>query len=133
MIPVTLADQLAEIQKRDLSYRMLHPAAIIYNEETDVTIEAPFSSITAKFHDYLSNYIVEANLTSIDCDNYRFRPKSLSYMIYGTTEFWSDILILNNCASIREFQPTVDKPVRYYDPSALKRLLNEIMIIEGIL
>ena len=47
MIPVTLADQLAEIQKRDLSYRMLHPAAIIYNEETDVTIEAPFSSITA--------------------------------------------------------------------------------------
>lgn len=133
MVPVTLADQLEEIKKRDLSYRILHPAAIIYNEEDNTTIETPFSSITAKFSDYLSNSIIEANMTSMDCDNYRFRPKSLSYKIYGTTEFWSDILILNNCASIREFQPMVNKPVRYYDPNSLKRLLNEIMIIEGIL
>lgn len=133
LIPVTIDDQIKEIKQRDLSYRMLHQGAVIYNEETDTFIEVPFSSITAKYRDFLSQNLVYVTLAPEDCAAYRFRPKTFSYDVYGTTEFWNDILILNNCTSIRDFQPTPDKEVIYYDPDYMKEIINEVMIIENML
>lgn len=133
LMPATIDQQLKDIKNRDLSYRLLHQGMIMYNQETDTLIEAPFSSLTAKYRDYLSNHLCYIKMTDEDCADYRFRPKTFSYDLYGTTEFWNDILILNNCTSIREFDPTPDKEIVYYDPSYLKAMLNEIMIIEDMM
>lgn len=133
LIPATTDDQIKDIKQRDLSYRLLHPALVMYNRESDTIIETPFSSLTAKYRDFLSKHLVYVQLLEEDCANYRFRPKSFSYDVYGTTEFWNDILILNNCTSIREFDPKPNKDLIYYDPNYMKDILNEIMIIEDML
>ena len=129
-LPSTVTEQISRAKKNELSYRTLHPSAVIYNEEDTSAIEVPFSSYTEKYHDYLSNNMVARYLTEADCAYYRFRPKLFSMDIYGTTEFWNDILILNNFSSIREFQPNPVQPIRFYDPDYLKFYLNEILILE---
>ena len=74
--------------------------------------------------------IVEKELDDKAIAEVRYKPKTLSYVLYGTTEFWNDILILNECKSIIDFTP---KKIRYYDPNRLKTYLNQILILEGIL
>lgn len=133
LVPATLDEQIKEIKQRDLSYRLLHQGMIMYNTEDGSTIETPFSSLTAKYRDFLSQHITTIQLVEQDCATYRFRPKSFSYDVYGTTEFWNDILILNNCTSVREFDPKPYKEIIFYDPEYMKAILNEIMIIEDML
>lgn len=130
-LPTTITEQIQRNKRDELSYRIMHPSIVIYNEENRSAIEVPFSSYTSKYKDYLSNIIVHRYLSESDCARYRFRPKSFSYDLYGTTEFWNDLLVLNNYESIREFQPNTVQPVRFYDPSTLKSYLNEILILEN--
>ena len=61
-------------------------------------------------------------------ENYRYSPKKLSYDLYGTTELWADLLKLNGCVSIAEFEPDF---IRVYDPNTFKEYLNEIMIADS--
>ena len=42
-------------------------------------------------------------------------------------------MILNNCTSIIEFDPKPNKEIIFYDPTYMKAILNEIMIIEDML
>ena len=133
LVPATLDEQIKEIKQRDLSYRLLHQGMIMHNIEDGSIIETPFSSLTAKYRDFLSQHITKIQLVERDCAAYRFRPKSFSYDVYGTTEFWNDILILNNCTSIREFDPKPDKEITFYAPEYMKAILNEIMMIEDML
>lgn len=128
---VTLTEQIDRANRSELGYRDLHPSAIMYNEETGTTIEVPFSSYTEKYRDYLSAILVRRYMSERDCAKYRFRPKMLSVDLYGSAEFWNDILVLNNCGSVKEFQPIKDKPTLFYDPKRLKTYLNEILILEG--
>lgn len=130
-LPVDLPTQIKQAKRNELGYRVLHPTAVIRNQEDNSVIEVPFSSYTEKYRDYLDAHIRERFLTEIDCARYRYRPKSLSWDLYGTAEFWNDILILNNCSSIRDFQPIPERTIRFYDPQYLKSYLNEILIIES--
>lgn len=130
-LPVSLTEQIDRANHSELGYRKLHTSAIMTNEENGSIIEIPFSSYTEKYRDYLEKCIIRRYMSEKDCAKYRFRPKLLSIDLYGSTEFWNDILILNNCTSIREFQPTKEKPTLFYDPKTLKTYLNEILILEG--
>lgn len=129
--PVTLDDQVLENKRNELSYRVMHESAIVHNEETGIDIEIPFASYTDKYRNYLSNILIAIYLDEADCAKYRYRPKLFSVDMYGVTDFWNDILLLNGCTSIREFEPTKSRPVFYYDPQRLKRYLNEILILEN--
>ena len=131
VLAVDLPTQIRAANRNELGYRVLHPSAVIRNEEDGSVIEVPFSSYTEKYRDYLSKHMRQRYLTEKDCAKYRFRPKTFSYDMYGSVEFWNDILVLNNCTSIRDFQPAPNRPVRYYDPSYLKTYINEILIIES--
>ena len=131
VLAVDLPTQIRAAKRNELGYRVLHPSAVIRNEEDGSVIEVPFSSYTEKYRDYLSKHTRQRYLTEKDCAKYRFRPKTFSYDMYGSVEFWNDILVLNNCTSIRDFQPAPNRPVRYYDPSYLKTYINEILIIES--
>ena len=66
-------------------------------------------------------------LTEEEQERYKYSPKKLSYDLYGTTELWADLLKLNKCASVAEFEPSF---VRVYDPNTFKKYLNEIMIFD---
>lgn len=126
-IPATITDQVEDAQGLEISYRALHPDAILNNVESNHSIRIPFSSIVNKYKDLLSNIIITQDLTPEEQIQYQYQPKRFSEDTYGSTEFWDTILILNNCKSIIDFKP---KMVKLYDPDKLKTYLNEIMIIE---
>ena len=129
-IPSTMTEQVASAKNLEISYRVLHPPITLHNEETDINIEIPFSSLLNQYRDFLSEIIIEVPLNGVMQNKYRFKPKMISEEIYGTTELWDTILILNNCFRVSEFQPKV---LKVYDPNRLKEYINTILIIEGYL
>lgn len=129
-IPATMSEQVEQMTSLDLNYRVMHPFCYLTNEETDTTITIPFSSYTNKYRDYLSNIIVVTELSHEAQLKYRFNPKLVSSELYGTTEFWNDILILNHCVRLADFQP---KRLYAYDPDEFKYYLNQILILEEVI
>lgn len=126
-IPATLSDQIANANSLEISYRTLHKPFAIYNEQTDEYIELPFSSLTNKYRSYLLACVMPVQLTDKEKEKYKYSPKKLSYDLYGTTELWADLLKLNKCASVIEFEPNY---IRVYDPARFKSFLNEVMIFD---
>lgn len=129
-IQPSLTKQINDIKKREISYRTMVQQAYMKNNMTSDVIRIPFSSYTNMYRDLLSNIIIESDLDDKSQAEIRYRPKTLSQILYGTTEFWNDILILNECKSIIEFTP---KKIRFYDPTKFKIYLNQILILEGVL
>lgn len=129
-IPATMTEQVDEIKSMDISYRVLHPDAIVIDKYSSRNIRIPFSSITNKYKDALSTIIIQKELTPLEEVTYSFKPKMLSYDTYGTTEFWNDMLVINDAYSVENFR--LSGNVNIYDPTKFKRLLNEIMILENL-
>ena len=129
-IPSTMTEQIEQIENMEISYRVLHPELTVHNNETNQDVEIPFSSLLNKYRDYLSNIIVTIILDDEAQAKYRFKPKLISNELYGTTELWDTILILNSGARVCDFQPV---RLKLYDPAELKKYINTILIIEGYL
>ena len=129
-IPATLTEQIESAKELEISYRTLHEKAILKDSVSGRNIQIPFSSFTNKYKDFLNTIVVTVSLTDEEKARYRYKPKLVSYDLYGTTEFWNDILIINNFFSISEFQP--NETMKVYDPNKLKDYINEIMIIENL-
>jgi hypothetical protein len=130
-IPATLPQQVEEAKALDISYRTLHPGAVIINSQNKEAIKIPFSSLINKYKDFLHEIIIEMPMDEDDCETFMYKPKMLSEDLYGTTELWDTILILNNTISVSEFKP--EGKVKIYDPNRLKKYINEILIMEEIL
>ena len=126
-IPSTMPEQVSLIKDMEISYRTLHPAVIMYDKDSDRRIRFPFSSIVNKYKDFLHEIIMDIELNAEEQAMYLYKPKLLSEDLYGTTELWDTILILNDCQSVIDFKPTT---VSIYDPEQFKLYLNEIMLIE---
>ena len=129
-IPSTMHDQITQMTSLDLNYRIMHPICYLKNEATDETIVIPFSSYTNKYRNYLSSIIVYIPLNHEQQLKYRFKPKLISMELYGTTEFWNDILVLNHCSRVCDFKP---KRLYVYDPAEFKAYLNQILILEEVI
>lgn len=129
-IPVTMTEQINNAEKWEISYRTLHPSAILKDEFSSRNIEIPFSSLTNKYRHFLSKIVRTTTLDDKLQARYKQRPKLVSYDLYGTTELWNDILILNNCFSTIEFNPVT---IKAYNPDKLKEYLNEILILEKLI
>ena len=119
-IPSTMTKQVSEAEKLEISYRVLHPQAIIQDKDSSRNIQIPYSSLTNKYRHLLSKIIVNITLDDEGASKYRYKPKTLS----------EDLYILNNCTSIMEFSECNN--LKVYDPNSLKLYINEILILEGI-
>lgn len=126
-IPASMDEQVSIASNLELSYKVLHENAILKNNDDNVTISFPFNSLANKYKDFLSNIIIELPLTEAEQEKYKYKPKLVSEELYQTTEFWDQILILNNAVSVIDFTPKV---LKVYDPNELKLYLNEILILE---
>ena len=129
-IPASMNEQIENAKSLEISYRTLHEQAILKDEISGRNIQIPFSSFTNKYKDFLNTIIVDVSLTDEERAKYRYKPKMVSYDLYNTTEFWNDLLIINNFFSLAEFQP--GETMKVYDPNKLKDYINEIMIIEKL-
>ncbi len=129
IIPPNLLDQIDTVRDYDISYDTLHSKALIKDRQTDRVIQVPYSAFTNRYKDVLSNIIIEEELDIDHQRAFRFKPKSASLYYYGSTELWADLLTINGCVALREFTP---EKIKIYDPNKLKKIINEIMIIEKI-
>ena len=124
----TIQELIDSIKTEEISYRNLHTNIYIINKED--TIKIPYKSIVRQYLPYFKQIAVDVPLTAPEIPKYRFKPKLLSYHLYGTTELWSALLELNNMVSVIEFDRDTYK---VFDPTQFKILLNEVMILEDVI
>lgn len=124
----TIQELIDSVNDMEISYRNLHTNVYIKNK--DDVIKIPYKSIIREYLPYLQNSVVELELGPSEITKYRFKPKKLSYDLYGTTELWSSLLELNHLYSVIEFNKEVYK---VFEPKEFMTLLNEILILENIL
>lgn len=126
-IPSTITEQVSNIKNLEISYRVLHPRVQIENTVNNEVTIVPYSSVVSKYKDFLHEIIITMDLDDKQRVKYMYKPKMLSEDLYGTTELWDTILLLNECVYVSEFKP---KTVKVYDPNKFKRYINEIMLLE---
>ena len=126
-LPETMIDAIERQEELSINYRILHKYTKMYNIESDDSLVIPIDSIVNKYRDFLRDSVQTAKMTDEEWLTYRLRPKSLSYRLYGTTEFWHVLLLLNGCKSTMDFDL---KTIKYYNKRTLYVKLNEILIIE---
>lgn len=125
----TISELINSVKDMEVSYRNLHTN--IYIKNNDEIIKIPYKSILKDYLNFFKDTLVESDFSVSEIHKYKFKPKKLSYDLYGTTELWSALLEVNNMMSIIDF--TLDKPIKVFEPKSFKKLLNEVMIMEDII
>lgn len=124
----TIQELIESVNDMEISYRNLHTNVYVNNKGEIIKI--PYKSIIREYLPYFEKTVVTAKLTTKEISMYRYNPKKLSYDLYDTTELWSALLELNNMCSIIDF--TSETP-KVFEPKEFKKLLNEVLIMEGVL
>lgn len=130
VIPATIEELVRQGEESEISYRNLHTDLVVTYNNTGETVRVPLESLFGKYRYFLEKTIVPAKLHDVEFEVYRFKPKALSDRLYGTTEFWSGLLEINHCLSVIDFN---NPNIKVYDPLQVKSLINEILILEGII
>lgn len=79
--------------------------------------------------DILKKSSVNVKLTEEECLEYKFKPKLLSYKVYGDPEYFYIILIINNMTSVKDF--TLDNTrIKLIKKDLLSEILSTISNIE---
>ena len=79
----TIQELIDSVNDMEISYRNLHTN--IYIKNKDDVIKIPYKSIIREYLPYLQSSVVELKLCAEDAPKYKFKPKKLSYDLYGTT------------------------------------------------
>jgi hypothetical protein len=124
----TIQELIESEDDKEISYRNLHRQAEIVNNNKVIRI--PYKSILRDYMPFFKSAIEELNFEELEFKKYQFKPKRLSYDLYGTTELWATLLELNNMFSIINFNK---RKIKVYKPDEFKRLLNEVLILEQII
>lgn len=123
---VTYITDLITDTKRDrFSLEYLYDSMIVQNpERANHFFKIAVNDFFIKHREELRPYVQVFHVG----DKYFYRPKSISYQIYGTTELWLALLRLNNMASSSDF----NKPLIYiYEPNGLKEIIDIYYQREG--
>lgn len=121
----TISDMVEYGKNLEISHAKLNIKAKVSNNIRDGII-VNFSSILLKYQDYLKDYIVDVIFNNEEYAKYKFQPKLLSQELYGTTEMWSSILMINNIYSCSEFNLKKLKLFR----SDIFDFINEVLVLE---
>ena len=123
-----ISKSIEDSRDADFMASNLYFTAAIRDKSSGDVIRVPYSSLTQKYSDILSQYVRIVGYTEAQVKKYQYKPKLLSQDVYGTTELWSSLLQLNGMISVLEF----NKPyLKVYDPNIILDVLNELLIIEG--
>lgn len=129
-IPATITELIEWGKNEEISYRNLHTEAYINDLDNDRIIKIPLNDTMSAYRYFLDPYLIEFELHDEELQLYQFKPKSLSYKLYGTTELWALLLMINNCVSKIDFNK---KKIKVLDPKSIKSFINEVLILEKVL
>lgn len=125
----TIQELIDQVEKKEISYRNLHTTFCI--RQNDEVIQVPYKSMIREYMDLMENDAIKVSLPDDEVRIYKYKPKKLSYDLYGTTELWAAILELNKMYSTMDL--TCEKPFLVFNPETVKEKINEILIQEGVL
>ena len=125
----TIEEQINAMKSAEISYRNLHRMVCL--DGPNGIIKIPYKSIMREYRDVFEKIAISGKFSQLEITKYRYKPKRLSLDLYGTTEIWSALLELNRMYSTVDFN--MEKQPKVYDPTRFKTVLNEVMILEGLL
>ena len=128
-IPATITDDIKRGVTSQKTHRVLNNSLIINYLNSGESVRMPLNSIIAKYKDYFDKYIDEVELTEDEQMSFRYSPKKFCLYMYGTVEYWSIILYINECHSIMDFEPV---KIKYIVPESITDIINEILILENL-
>lgn len=129
-IPATVNDQISAAKKEEISYRNLHKEIYVNDTVSNEVIKIPLNDVMADYKYFLDPYIAEVNVNDEELYHYMYNPKLLSYDLYGTTEYWHVLLLINNCVSKIDFNM---RKIKVLDPQRIRGFVNEVLILEKII
>lgn len=129
-LPTTIDDLINWGKTQEISYRNLNGEVYINNLSNNEVIRIPLNSVMGEYRYFLEPYMVEITMNDEELYLYQYKPKSLSYKLYGTTELWSTLLMINNCVSKIDFDKA---KIKVLDPKRIKSFINEVLILEKII
>lgn len=127
-IPATIDDDILRGANTQKNHRAFNNSLLIEYQGSNEGIRMPANSIISKYKEYFDPYIDTVELNEEEQMKYRYSPKKFCQDMYGTTEYWSMILFINECHSIIDFEPV---NLKYIVPESISDLINEILILEG--
>lgn len=129
-IPSTIREDIEQNTDQDMSHRTFNGCVYLHYVQNGETIKIPLNHIIDKYKEYFDPYIEDFEITEEEERKYLYSPKKLSLDIYKTVEYWSILLYINECHSIIDFKPS--GTIKAIRPDTLTKLLNEILILEGL-
>lgn len=125
----TIQELIDQIETKEISYRNLHTTFCI--RQNNEVIQVPYKSMIREYMDLMAEDAITVSLPADEVRMYKFKPKKLSYDLYGTVELWAGLLELNKMYSTMDL--TCEKPFLVFNPETVKEKINEILIQEGVL
>lgn len=129
-IHATIDELISWGKKQEISYRNLHRSCIINDKEKNTSIKIPLNDLVTDYRYYLNDYMIPVVMNDAEYEYYRYEPKKLSNTLYGTTEYWHILLIINNCVSKIDFDL---QKLKVLDPMTVVSFINEMLILENVL
>ena len=122
----TIQDIISAGKELKICNRELSLKSVVTNSANEKFI-VNIANLFEKYYEILLDNTVIVVLTDEEYLKYRFKPKVLSYDLYGTKELHYMLLRLNYVYSVVNFD---FKELRVFNTNILN-LLNEIMILEN--
>lgn len=123
----TISEQIKKGNSIELSMTNFHTKDVL--DTTNDKIVVNTLSILNNYMYFLKQYITELKLDIDEIQKYAYKPKLLSYTIYGTIEYYDLILRINNMDSVMDFSPENIKILKVFSGN-ISTFLNEVKIKE---
>lgn len=118
---------ISEGNKSTISLKNLYETMLIGNSDNPNHVyRVPWNDFFIKYKDQLETI---TSFYSVPESRF-YKPKMVSYELYGTTELWLGLLRLNNMRNVSEFYNPI---IKIYNPYQIKDLLDIFFKREGIL
>lgn len=122
---MTIQQQIAYGNALNISNAKMNLHKVLAVDNNKLVIN--YQSIFTRYRYYFEQHIIQLRLSEEEYMAYRFRPKTLSKVLYGTIEFAPLLLMINNIISVAEFD---FKVLNVFD-AAIKTFVSEVQIKEG--
>ena len=116
------------IELRDSDTYTYYNLSLLFRSLDDEGIIYPLKNIVYDYLDELKAPAKRVRLTDNDFQKYKFKPKLLAYDLYGSTELYFILLVLNGTLNIKDFNK---KLIYVLLPADLAQLINAIVLAES--
>lgn len=123
----TISEQIKKGNSIELSMTNFHTKDVLDTSNDKIVVNT--LSILNNYMYFLKQYITELKLDIDEIQKYAYKPKLLSYAIYGTIEYYDLILRINNMDSVMDFSPENIKILKVFSGN-ISTFLNEVKIKE---